>query len=72
MLGQPQEAQGAQEMGGEGGTEQAPPGQHQVLQVEVEREAAELLRGEPQPGQQLLIQHLQQAGAAQRGPWRPC
>lgn len=72
MLGQPQEAQGAQEMGGEGGAEQAPPRQHQLLQVEVKGEAAELLRGERQPGQQLLVQHLQQAGAAQQGPWGPC
>lgn len=55
--GQPQAAQGAQEGGWRGGTERAL-GQHQLLQVEVEREAVELLQGEPQPAQQLLVQHL--------------
>lgn len=70
--GQPQAVQGAQEGGRQGCAERAL-GQHQLLQVEVKREAAELLRGEPQPGLQLLIQHLQRGrGAAQWGPWGQC
>ena len=59
MPRQPQAAQGAQEWGWRRGTEQAL-GQCQLLQVQVERKAAELLQGQPQPVQQLLVQHLQQ------------
>lgn len=53
--GQPQQAQGAQEVG-RGGSTQHCVGQHQLLQMEVQGQA--VVWGQLQPGHQLCIQHL--------------
>lgn len=63
MLRQPQAAQSAQEVGWWGSTEGAIR-QHQLLQVDVEWEVMEPPWRKAQPGQQLLVQHLQCGWAA--------